>query len=100
MTIKVSQHCPAKPFILVGTKTDLRRDQNTIQKVKNTNNREPIAETEGEILAEELKAVKYLECSAVTKEGLDELIIETVKAVINAKIEKPTKNLLSFCVIL
>lgn len=63
---EISHHCPHTPFLLVGTQVDLREDSNTIEKLAK-NKQRPLCPDSGEKLARELKAVKYVECSALTQ---------------------------------
>lgn len=63
---EISHHCPRTPFLLVGTQVDLREDNNTIEKLAK-NKQRPLYPESGEKLARELKAVKYVECSALTQ---------------------------------
>lgn len=51
---------------MVGTQIDLRDDAPTIEKLAK-NKQKPISAEQGEKLAKELKAVKYVECSALTQ---------------------------------
>jgi cell division control protein 42 len=51
---------------LVGTQIDLREDGPTMEKLAK-NKQKPIPLEMGEKLAKELKAVKYVECSALTQ---------------------------------
>lgn len=51
---------------MVGTQIDLRDDVATIEKLAK-NKQKPISAEQGEKLAKELKAVKYVECSALTQ---------------------------------
>lgn len=54
---EISKHAPGVPFIIVGTKLDRRNNSSvTIQ--------------QGEALKNELGAFKYVECSALTQDGL------------------------------
>ena len=64
--------------MLVGTKLDLREDLDEIEKLKGRGLL-PITTEEGESLAKELKAVKYMECSAATKVGLQDVFDEIFK---------------------
>lgn len=50
----------------MGTQVDLREDSNTIEKLAK-NKQRPLYPEAGEKLARELKAVKYVECSALTQ---------------------------------
>ena len=51
---------------MVGTQIDLRDEASTIEKLSK-NKQKPITLEAGEKLAKELKAVKYVECSALTQ---------------------------------
>ena len=63
---EITHHCQKTPFLLVGTQIDLRDDAATIEKLAK-NKQKPITGEQGEKLAKELKAVKYVECSALTQ---------------------------------
>lgn len=52
--------------MLVGTQIDLRDDIAVVEKLAK-NKQRPISTDMGERLARELKAVKYVECSALTQ---------------------------------
>merc|ERR1712232_100553 len=66
---ELRHHCPNVPIILVGTKTDLRDDQQTLEGLAKQK-KEVITMEDGNNLAREIRAVKYLECSALTRKGL------------------------------
>lgn len=63
---EITHHCQKTPFLLVGTQIDLRDDAATVEKLAK-NKQKPITYEAGEKLAKELKAVKYVECSALTQ---------------------------------
>ena len=63
---EISHHCQKTPFLLVGTQIDLRDDAATIEKLAK-NKQKPLTMEMGEKLAKELRAVKYVECSALTQ---------------------------------
>ncbi|KYN30938.1 Cdc42 like protein [Trachymyrmex septentrionalis] len=63
---EITHHCQKTPFLLVGTQIDLRDDAATIEKLAK-NKQKAISSEQGEKLAKELKAVKYVECSALTQ---------------------------------
>ena len=67
---ELQQQCPDVPIILVGTKIDLRDDEN----YKNT-----ITTEEGREMADKIGAVEYMEISSLRKEGLDELFQKAVE---------------------
>lgn len=63
---EITHHCQKTPFLLVGTQVDLRDESSTLEKLAK-NKQKPIGIEQGEKLAKELKAVKYVECSALTQ---------------------------------
>ena len=78
-------HCPTTPIILVGTKMDLRNNENTIQSLVPE---KPISFQDGNNLAKQIKAVTYVECSALTQSGLKNVFDEAIGAVLNQKKKK------------
>ena len=62
----MAHFCESVPTILVCTKTDLRNDPTT-QSLMAAQGTRPITSLEGEKVAKEIGARRYLECSA--KEG-------------------------------
>lgn len=63
---EITHHCQKTPFLLVGTQIDLRDENATLEKLAK-NKQKPITMEQGEKLAKELKAVKFVECSALTQ---------------------------------
>lgn len=63
---EITHHCQKTPFLLVGTQVDLRDDVGTLEKMQK-NRQKPVTIEVGEKLAKELRAVKYVECSALTQ---------------------------------
>ncbi|XP_071230748.1 cell division control protein 42 homolog isoform X2 [Salvelinus alpinus] len=74
---EITHHCPKTPFLLVGTQIDLRDDPSTIEKLAK-NKQKPITLETAEKLAKDLKAVKYVECSALTQEPASKRFVWTV----------------------
>lgn len=72
---EVRHHCPATACIIVGTMVDLRDDPNVVEKLAKSRQR-AITFEQGERLARELGAVKYVECSALTQKGLKNVFDE------------------------
>uniref|UniRef100_A0AAX7V2Y9 Uncharacterized protein n=1 Tax=Astatotilapia calliptera TaxID=8154 RepID=A0AAX7V2Y9_ASTCA len=85
---EILRFSPKTPFLLVGTQVDLRDNENTLEQA--------LTFTSGEELAHELKAVKYMECSARTQEGVREVFEEAILATRNPTDKKSTY----FCVLL
>ena len=67
LLLLLSHHCPGAKCILVGTKIDLREDKATMESLKGE--KLPSCEM-GKKVAEDIHAETYLECSALTQEGL------------------------------
>lgn len=63
---EITHHQQKTPFLLVGTQIDLRDDPATLEKLAKIKQK-PVSLEQGEKLAKELKAVKYVECSALTQ---------------------------------
>eukprot|EP00051_Salpingoeca_urceolata_P032278 m.15013 g.15013 ORF g.15013 m.15013 type:complete len:193 (+) comp4941_c0_seq1:116-694(+) len=82
--VEISHHCPQTPFLLIGTKLDLREDSETIAKLKQSN-KQPITYQKAAQLAQSLGAVSYIECSALTQLGLKQVFDEAIRAVISPK---------------
>ena len=59
----------------MGTQVDLRDDPQVMEKLQRQKQR-PVAPEQGERLARELGAVKYVECSALTQKGLKNVFDE------------------------
>ncbi|XP_074647631.1 ras-related C3 botulinum toxin substrate 1-like [Tubulanus polymorphus] len=81
---EISLHCPNTPIILVATKLDLLNDSDTIARLKEKHVT-PISNEQGLQMAEEIHAVKYLECSALTQEGLKMVFDEAARAAVAPK---------------
>jgi len=67
------------------TQIDLRHDVKTIQRLS-IENEEPITALTAENIAEKIGAVKYIECSALTGEGIHSVFREAVRVVKYAKV--------------
>jgi len=78
---EVIQHTPGVPYFLVGLKTDLRDDRETLEKLE-AEKSGPISYEYGVKLAGEIRAEKYVECSALTCNGLREVFEEVLKVAI------------------
>ena len=74
----------------MGTQIDLRDDAATIDKLAK-NKQKPLSNEAGEKLAKELRAVKYVECSALTQKGLKNVFDEAILAALEPP-EQPKKR--------
>ncbi|CAI5757398.1 unnamed protein product [Candida verbasci] len=88
---EVHHHCPGVPCLIVGTQTDLRNDDVILQRL-NRQKLSPITQEQGEKLAKELRAVKYVECSALTQRGLKTVFDEAIVAALEPPVIKKSKK--------
>lgn len=80
---EISHHCPDSPFIIVGTKCDLRKDTSTIKKYVVTmvlklfrlfySNKTMVSHEEAEAAAKKLGALCYIECSSLEMHNVDDI---------------------------
>lgn len=67
------------PIILVGLKKDLRHDPVAIEDMRKKSLRF-VTESDGEAAAREIGARKYLECSSLSGEGVDDVFEAATRA--------------------
>lgn len=72
---ELNKHCPGVPIILVGTKIDLRNDPSYQGRT--------ISYEEGRRMARDINAEMYLECSALTMEGVKDIFDNVIKKVLD-----------------
>ncbi|KAK9457599.1 small GTPase superfamily [Dipodascopsis uninucleata] len=88
---EVLHFCPNLPFLLIGCKKDLRHDPKTIEELQRTIQRPPVTPEEGQSVADKIGAIKYLECSARTQEGVHEVFEHATRAALLVR-NKPKKS--------
>ena len=71
--------------MIVGTQIGLRNDPAVIEKLSRQKLR-PISAEQGERLAKEIGAVKYVECSAKTQKGVKNVFDEAIVAALEPPI--------------
>ena len=80
-------HCPGVPWILVGTKSDLRdsdRDHDIQDSSGNSIKASDIvSESEAEEIVKECNGKQYIECSALKMKNLKTVFDEAVRYVFN-----------------
>lgn len=79
---EINHHAPGVPIILVGTKADLRNDDDTIAQLR-SKNLTMVSAAEGQSMADDIGAKGYLECSALTQEGLKNVFDEAIRAALD-----------------
>lgn len=95
---EISHHCPSTPVILVATKIDLR-DRNISKERAKGRMSSCISYEKGCLLSKQISAVKYLECSALTRKGLQSVFDEAITAVLYPEIDKKS-NRKKACILL
>ena len=81
---EINFHSQNFQIILVGTKIDLRKDNKDNKEINKQLEEEKrltqITSKEGVLLANEIKAFKYLECSSLSQIGVKEIFDEVTRA--------------------
>lgn len=95
---EVMHFCQGVPTILVGCKIDLRNDSKTIEALSQLG-QAPVSTSEGQAVAEKIKAINYLECSAKLNQGVREVFEAATRAALETK-EKDKKKKKKKCLIL
>ncbi|XP_065491675.1 rho-related GTP-binding protein RhoD isoform X2 [Caloenas nicobarica] len=80
---EVNHFCRGVPVLLVGCKTDLRRDQEVLQKLRE-GHLEPISYQQAKAMARQVHAVSYLECSARYQENVGDIFAVACSAAFGA----------------
>lgn len=77
---EIEHHAPNVPIILVGTKLDLREDPATLESLRQKR-MEPVSYDQALVVAKDIRAHKYLECSALTQRNLKSVFDEAIRYV-------------------
>ncbi|OCT98407.1 hypothetical protein XELAEV_18010639mg [Xenopus laevis] len=93
---EVNHFCRGVPIVLIGCKTDLRKDKERLRKLR-TSQQEPITYFQGEDTCKSIQAVEYLECSAKYQENIDNVFREATLIALNGmkkeqKLKRKQKN--------
>ncbi|KAI2606586.1 Rho2 GTPase [Hypoxylon sp. NC1633] len=76
---EATERCPGVPIILVGLKKDLRDDPVAVEEMRKKSLKF-VTERQGEQAAQEIGAKKYLECSSLSGEGVDDVFEAATRA--------------------
>jgi len=89
---EITHHCPHVPWLLVGSKIDVRSNEATREHVEEKG-LDVISTKEGEEMAQRLGAVGYVECSALAGENVKQLFAYAINIGIrNKSIMDPQKT--------
>lgn len=92
----IQQHCPGVPLVLVGTQLDLREDVQVLINLAQNQER-PVGSEEGRQLAQELGAVAFAECSALTqknlKDAFDAAILASIQLMDTCSVQQQRSTL-------
>jgi len=78
---EITHHCPKTPIVLVGNKIDLRNDPAILERLA-ANKRSPVTYEQGQAMAREIGAIKYMECSSLQGIGLKSVFDEAIRAAV------------------
>ncbi|WUR04194.1 Rho GTPase [Vairimorpha necatrix] len=78
--MEIKNYCPGAGFFLIALKTDLRTDKDPTLDKTNF-----VSEQDGKDLAVSIKASKFLECSALTGQNVNETFEEAAKYIFSIK---------------
>ncbi|KAJ3235571.1 GTP-binding protein Rho1 [Chytriomyces hyalinus] len=76
---ELSHYCPRVPFLLIGCKTDLRQNPETIAQLA-AQGKTPITYVQGVSMAQRIGAWRYMECSAMLNEGVSDVFEYSTRA--------------------
>ncbi|MBN3324079.1 RHOU protein, partial [Atractosteus spatula] len=85
-------HCPRAPLLLVGTQCDLREDVKVLIELAKYREK-PVDEEAARTCAQEIKAVCYMECSALTQKNLKEVFDAAIVASIQHAASQQQKRI-------
>ncbi|XP_020825808.2 rho-related GTP-binding protein RhoF [Phascolarctos cinereus] len=96
---EVTHFCHGTPMVLIGCKTDLRKDKEQLRKLRAAE-LEPITYAQGESACQQMKAALYLECSAKFRENVEDVFREATKVALSALKKAQRKKKRHICLLL
>ena len=91
---EINKFCPETAFVLVGTKSDFRKEP------PSGGNQKLVDKAEGQAVADRRKAAEYIECSARTEENLKTVFDKAINVAIVKRKEAVISKKKGFCVVL
>ncbi|EFA86112.1 hypothetical protein PPL_00672 [Heterostelium album PN500] len=88
---EIRQHCPDTPFILVGTKSDLTTDSETLE-ILASREQTVVTPEQIEYVTEHLGAIEYFECSALINYGLQPIFDKVIQTVLYPQYSKKNSS--------
>lgn len=81
---EIREHCPNTPYILVGTKLNMRDTFSEHEEEYKKNGWKPVTTEEGLAMKEKVLAQEYMECDAFTDlEYLEKIFLDAIKLGVN-----------------
>ncbi|NXJ11341.1 RHOF protein, partial [Odontophorus gujanensis] len=80
---EVNHFCQGVPLVLIGCKTDLRKDKEQLRKLR-ASKQEPVTYNQGEAACQQINAEIYLECSAKCRENIENVFKEATTIALSA----------------
>jgi Ras-related C3 botulinum toxin substrate 1 len=96
---EIQHHSPGTPIILVGTKLDLRDDPAALERLRERRSA-PIQYSQGAAMANDIRAARYLECSALTQVGLKTVFDQAIRTVLNPNRRSSSRKKGPVCVLM
>ncbi|GMK55650.1 hypothetical protein CspeluHIS016_0207060 [Cutaneotrichosporon spelunceum] len=96
---EIQHHSPGTPIILVGTKLDLRDDPAALERLRERRS-QPIQYSQGAAMANDIRAARYLECSALTQVGLKTVFDQAIRTVLKPPRRVPARRKGPGCVLM
>lgn len=88
---EVRHFCGQCPVILVACKKDLRSDPEVLNKLKQDGEK-AVSTEQGKLLATQIKADAYMECSAKTRDGVQDVFVHAARLSLRKRpVRKPSR---------
>jgi len=92
---EIEENCPGVKLVLVALKCDLRERHNDDEDDSTEPKRPMIEYKQGLHVAQKIKALRYLECSAMKNRGVNEAFTEAARVALSVK--NASDNASSLC---